>query len=143
MITSSDIAKINYDITNDGHVISQNMIDSALSSYHYYDDVKEQVVSIFRGIIKNHAFRDGNKRTGLIVLLTLCNENDININKTDEELAKLTIDVANNKYEIKEIVDKLFNVDCADCGKPTDKPTYWMNTSARCKECHNKRMGIK
>ena len=108
MITTDDITKINYDITQDGRVLSHNMIESALSAYRYYDTIEEQIVSIFRGIVKNHGFRDGNKRTGLIVFLTLCEENDISVNKSDEELVKLTIDIAKNNYSVEEITNKVF-----------------------------------
>lgn len=40
--------------------------------------------------------------------------------------------------------NKLFNIikdiDCGDCGQITDKPVYFMGTSARCPDCHDKRM---
>lgn len=29
---------------------------------------------------------------------------------------------------------------CADCGKKTAAPIYWCGTSARCPDCHAKRM---
>ena len=32
------------------------------------------------------------------------------------------------------------NPDCANCGKPTKAPIYWCGTSARCCECHTKRI---
>jgi death-on-curing family protein len=106
----SDIKEINFDITGkEDNVLSDNMLTSSLSSYHYYETKEDQISSIFRGIVKNHAFHDGNKRTALVVLLTLCEENNIDMGKSDDELAKLTIDIAKNKYEVEEISKKLFS----------------------------------
>ena len=37
--------------------------------------------------------------------------------------------------------DDIKKEDCADCGNPIEgEPIYWMGTSARCKNCHEKRM---
>ena len=108
MINSKDVIEINKEITGSDSILNLNMLESAISSYGYYESIEEQIASIFRGIVKNHAFNDGNKRTGLILLLTLCQENDIDLNKSDVELANLTIDIAKNKYEVKDIANKIF-----------------------------------
>ena len=44
-------------------IVKVSLVDSALSSWHYYDNEKDKISSIIRGLIKNHPFKDGNKRT--------------------------------------------------------------------------------
>ena len=105
-----DVVKAqNTAITGHGDIISDHMLESAFSSWYYYESPEEQICSIYRGLIKNHAFRDGNKRTACIVLLTLCEQCNILLACSDIELGNLTIDIAENNYEVKEIVDIVFN----------------------------------
>ncbi|MBF0526478.1 MAG: Fic family protein, partial [Deltaproteobacteria bacterium] len=49
-------------------LISKQNLLSVFSSWHYYEGDKERIISIFRGLIKNHPFRDGNKRTAVAFL---------------------------------------------------------------------------
>lgn len=102
---------INKEITGHGDVLNPDLLESAFSSFHYYTDIKEQLSSIYRGLIKNHAFRDGNKRTASVVLIMLCEVVDEIIDLNDEELADLTIKVAENRYSVEEISKMLFEED--------------------------------
>lgn len=107
MMSRDTIKAINKAIAG-GKIISEAMIDSSLSSYHYYETLEEQIASVFRGLVKNHAFYDGNKRTGLIALLTLAEKHDLELNMNDDELANLTIDVAKNNYDVSKIAGMIF-----------------------------------
>jgi death-on-curing protein len=110
MIASNAIIKANLKIVGEAHhgIIHLNMIESALSSWHYYDSIEKQITSIYRGLVKNHAFKDGNKRTAVITLQNLCDINDINFDMSDDELFDVTIDVAKNKYTVEEKTVMLF-----------------------------------
>jgi death on curing protein len=48
-------------------------------------------------IVSNHAFVDGNKRTGLIAALVFLDINGITIEQPNDELYDLTMDVAEGK----------------------------------------------
>jgi hypothetical protein len=48
-----------------GKILKPDSLGSCLSSWHMYPTRQLQLASIFRGIIKNHPFADGNKRTAI------------------------------------------------------------------------------
>lgn len=81
------------------------MLDSCFSSYYYYESELEQICSIFRGLAKNHAFSNANKRTASIVLVALLEQ--INYTISDNDLINITLDVAEHNYEVPEIAKKL------------------------------------
>lgn len=55
-------------------------------------------------IIQNHAFIDGNKRTGVIACLTFLDFNGYVIKCTPDQLYDLTINVAEGKLQKSDIV---------------------------------------
>ena len=89
-------------------ILNYNMISSSLSSYYYYDTIENQISSIIRGIAKNHAFIDGNKRTAGLTLKYLSNKFNLKI-KSDIECANILIDIASNKYSVEDISKMIFN----------------------------------
>ena len=85
--------------------VNKDLLYSAFSSYGYYEDPLEQFCAIYRGLIKNHAFSDGNKRTAVIVLTAYLNQHNYRL--SSEDLCDLTLDVATHNYEVSEITEKL------------------------------------
>ena len=55
-IDNQKIVQINTIIMGKSTLSRNELLDSALSTYHYYPDIKEQICSAVRGIIKNHPF---------------------------------------------------------------------------------------
>lgn len=49
---SSDFIKMNKQVGESGELINKEMLESVLSSFFYYDDLVEQVASIYRGLAK-------------------------------------------------------------------------------------------
>lgn len=66
-ISSADVIEYNESI-NESDWCKDELLDSCFSSYYYYDNELEQISSVFRGLAKNHAFSNGNKRTAATVL---------------------------------------------------------------------------
>jgi death-on-curing protein len=54
-------------------------------------------------IVCNHAFIDGNKRSGIVAALTFLESNEIYLKYDEIELENLVIDIANGKVKKKEI----------------------------------------
>lgn len=108
MLDSSDIKEINTIITGHGDVLNDSMLESALSSYHYYETTEEQICSIWRGLIKNHAFRDGNKRTALVCLSIMCDMSNIPLALSNDEAFKYTLYVANSRMDVEDIAKIIF-----------------------------------
>lgn len=64
-----------------------------------YPTIEEKVSRQVYGIIRNHPFLDGNKRTGLFVMLILLELNDIKLKFSQSELVKLGIGIAEGKAD--------------------------------------------
>lgn len=72
-ITTDDLIDF-ASIVNGGNqpIVNQHGLHGALSSYHYYNTIELQIGCVFRSILLNHSFVDGNKRVAVLFLLTMC-----------------------------------------------------------------------
>jgi death-on-curing protein len=68
-----------------------------------YPTVEEKAARQVYGIIRNHPFLDGNKRTGLFVMLVFLELNDIKLKFSRSELVKLGIGIAEGKADSQYI----------------------------------------
>jgi len=74
-----------------------------------YKTIEEKAARQAYGIIRNHPFIDGNKRTGLFVMLVFLELNSIKLDFKQSELVYLGIGIANGKIiseKIKEWILK-------------------------------------
>ena len=95
MATTLHTLLIDYSGGSDG-VRDFNLLDSALSSsfqtfmgQELYPSLLEKGARLGFNLISNHAFFDGNKRIGILIMLTFLEVNGITIECTDEELINL------------------------------------------------------
>lgn len=107
MLDTKTIIKLNKMVDGPGLLLNPSLLDSALSSWHYYESIEDQISSIVRGIIKNHAFQDGNKRTATLVLTTLASLNNLKI-IPDNELFHAILAIANSNMDVEQITHILF-----------------------------------
>jgi death-on-curing protein len=68
-----------------------------------YPDLFAQAAILVLGIIKNHPFVDGNKRTGLFALFEFLERNGLTIDVPSDELYQFTIDITTSKLGKDEI----------------------------------------
>ena len=92
-------------------VLNENMLDSALQTpfqtfggEELIHDTKDKIVRLTYGLIKNHAFRDGNKRIGALVLLMLLELNGYHINATNAEFADIIIGIAASEKDEDDLL---------------------------------------
>lgn len=104
-INKSDIIEYNKSINESDWWCKDELLDSCFSSYYYYDNELEQISSIFRGLAKNHAFSNANKRTAAAVLTIFLLQNGYEMDEND--LISLTEEVVNNNFEVTEIAEKI------------------------------------
>lgn len=71
----------------------------------YYEDPLEAAAALWKGIIINHPFLDGNKRSGTLAMLDFLELNKISTSFDNEELADFAVNVAMGKYSFAEIVE--------------------------------------
>lgn len=93
-------------------VLNYGMLDSALQApfqtfggEELIPDTKEKIVRLAFGLIKNHAFRDGNKRIGALVLLTLLELNGYKVKATNAEFADIIMGVAASEKDEKDLLE--------------------------------------
>ncbi len=65
-----------------------------------YADIFEKAAALCRGIIADHAFIDGNKRTGMLVAVTLLEINDYIFVMKKGELEDFAVQIAVEHLEI-------------------------------------------
>ena len=93
-------------------VLNDGMLNSALQApfqtfggEELIPDTKEKIVRLAFGLIKNHAFRDGNKRIGALVLLTLLELNGYPMKATNAEFADIIMGVAASEKDEKDLLE--------------------------------------
>ena len=91
-------------------VRDEGLLDSALEGafagfgdHEFYPTKEEKGARLGYTLISNHAFVDGNKRTGLYVMLSCLEMNGIRIRCTDEELIHIGLSIADGKMGYDEL----------------------------------------
>ena len=91
-------------------VLNEGMLDSALQApfqtfggEELFSDTKDKIMRLAYGLIKNHSFRDGNKRIGALVLLVLLELNGWHVNATNEEFADIIMGIAASEKDDKDL----------------------------------------
>ena len=69
-----------------------------------YPSKEEKAAQLGFSLISNHAFVDGNKRIGMYLMISFLELNGIRIDATNEEVAKLGLDVAGGLADSKDIL---------------------------------------
>lgn len=101
-------------------VLNEGMLDSALQApfqtfggKELLPETKDKIIRLAYGLIKNHSFRDGNKRIGALVLLTLLELNGYHVNATNEEFADIIMGIAASEKDDKDLSDWVDNHICS------------------------------
>ena len=89
-----------------------SLLDSALNTSfqtfegkELYPSLEEKGARLGFNLVQNHAFVDGNKRIGLLVMLTFLEINGINLKFTDDELVKIGISLASGQMNYENLFD--------------------------------------
>ena len=87
------------------------LLDSAIESAYQtfggeelYPTKEEKGARLGFNLVSNHAFVDGNKRIGLLVMLSFLAINGINLKYTDQELIKVGLSLADGKLSYEELL---------------------------------------
>lgn len=106
-IDAEDIIQINAAICETfdepSSVISEDRLYSAISVFNSYFNSDNEVASaLFRSLILNHPFADGNKRTAIVVLYYMHPPN-----KAPEDIENVAISIAKGELKYVEDICKL------------------------------------
>lgn len=88
-----------------------SLLESAINSpfqtfdkVSLYPTLERKAARLGYGIVKNHPFLDGNKRIGLLAMLTFLEINGIELQYTDEELIKIGLASADGTFSEKQLL---------------------------------------
>ena len=74
-----------------------------------FPTIQQKAARLGYGLIKNHAFVDGNKRIGVHVTLIFLEINGISLEYTQKELYSMVLDVASGILDTEEITKWILN----------------------------------
>lgn len=93
-------------------VRDMSLLESAIGSvYQTFDGVElypskeEKGARLGFSLVSNHAFVDGNKRIGLLVMLSFLAMNGIKIKYSDDDLIDIGLSLASGKMGYDELLD--------------------------------------
>ena len=89
----------------------RGLLDSALEGAYQtfggvelYPTIEEKGARLGYSLISNHAFIDGNKRIGMLVMFVFLEINGVRLNPTNEEFARVGLAVASGEMKYDELL---------------------------------------
>ncbi|MEI6478291.1 MAG: type II toxin-antitoxin system death-on-curing family toxin [bacterium] len=82
---------------------------SGYGDYEAYPDIYMKAAVLGYSLIKNHAFIDGNKRTGVVSMFNFLEENGYALKVIPDETLQLSLDIAEDRMDEKLIAVWLQN----------------------------------
>ena len=86
----------------------ESALEAAFSGFggnEFYPTKEEKGARLGYNLITNHAFVDGNKRIGLLVMLSFLEINGIKIKYSDEELVQVGLALASDSMDYEKLLD--------------------------------------
>lgn len=86
----------------------ESAVFSALGGFgdeEAYPTIEEKAARLMYSIINNHAFVDGNKRIGVVVMLTTLKLNELELKYTQAELVELGLKTASGNASYNHILN--------------------------------------
>ena len=100
----------------DPNIRDLDLLDSALeSAFQTFDGVElyptkeEKGARIGYALISNHAFVDGNKRIGMLVMMTFLEVNGIRLHPTVEDVVRVGLAVAAGEMGYDELLEWIYD----------------------------------
>ncbi|MDR1116758.1 MAG: type II toxin-antitoxin system death-on-curing family toxin [Oscillospiraceae bacterium] len=78
---------------------------SSFGGVSVYPTLQSKAARLAFGIIKNHPFVDGNKRVGILAMISFLEINGVKLNCTDDELIKIGLGLADGTIDEKSALD--------------------------------------
>lgn len=93
-----------------------NLLDSSIQQVYQtfdgkelYKTKEEKAARLGYSLISNHAFVDGNKRIGILVMLTFLELAGIETNFTNDDIVNIGIKVASSEMSYEELLKEILN----------------------------------
>ena len=89
----------------------ENMLESAINApfqtfagEDFFPTIYQKAARLGFGIVSNHPFVDGNKRTAAHAMVTFLETNDIEIRYTNDELSEIFLAIADDKARYEDLL---------------------------------------
>lgn len=85
----------------------ESAVYSALGGFgdeEVYPTIEEKAARLMFSLVNNHAFVDGNKRIGVLVILTTLRLNEVELKYTQTELIEIGLQVAKGKMNYEQVL---------------------------------------
>lgn len=86
---------------------SINQVYQTFDGTELYKTKEEKAARLGFSLVSNHAFVDGNKRIGMLVMLTFLELNGIKVSFTNDEIVKIGFDLAESKMSYEQLLDEI------------------------------------
>lgn len=93
------------------------LLNSAIESVYatfdgqeLYPSLEEKAARIGYNLISNHAFVDGNKRIGMLVMLTFLEVNGVHIQASDDDIVQIGLGVASGAMGYNQMYECVCNM---------------------------------
>lgn len=90
----------------------EGLLESALNApfetfdgEYIYRTIKAKAAKLVYFLVKNHPFIDGNKRIGILVMITFLEINGVEVTCTDEELITLGLNLADGTIDDEDLLN--------------------------------------
>jgi len=89
-------------------ILNENIILAALARpYHgYHHWIWQKAAALSHGIITNHGFVDGNKRTALYLVDLLAEKSGWEVDMNDDEITDLFVSIASGEVGYEDLADR-------------------------------------
>lgn len=74
-----------------------------------YPTIEEKAARLAYSIVNNHAFIDGNKRIGILIMLMTLKLNNIDLTYSQQELIYAGLSLADGRYQYDDILEWILN----------------------------------
>ena len=75
-------------------VSSQHLLESAVAAPLWYNKLHYQAAVLFRSLVKNHPFLDGNKRTAVVAVMTFLRINGFALRAREDTILRFVLRIA-------------------------------------------------
>lgn len=104
-LTPEAVVETNRLVGENGIVVKPNELHSAFASLDYYETDLEKFASVVRSVMQNHPFADGNKRTGVFLLIAACDVLGIPNNHSDDDWVEFAVNSVTQRWSVVRIVE--------------------------------------
>jgi death-on-curing family protein len=103
-ISKEDIIAINKDLGEGAIIVNQHSLEISVQTANLCPTPEMSAEKMFFGLLTNHPFFDGNKRTGIAAALLILKKNNIQTKENiQEELEKAAIEITKGNITYYQI----------------------------------------